>query len=419
MSDAPSETIPPADPKAPDFLQDPHPFYNWLRRNHPVYLDPRHDIYFVGRHDLAEEVFKNPELFSTNVYRPNMRQGGMFKALQDIKDQDWPPVRTITQNDDVATHDTYRGLVSHFFAPRTLAGVEPFVREKTNALLSALEAKGGGDFVAEFAVPLPISVIGQRLGLDGYGEAKLKQWSDAFADEVGLVAGDERALEAARLVLEAHRRMLETAAARRLEPKDDIITHLVQAALPDGSPLSEPVLISMLTQLLVAGNETTTNMLGFGVRRFATDPELFAQLKAEPQLLSSFIEELLRVETPVQGQFRRATRDCTLGGVSVPKDALLHVRLASANRDEAAFGEQAQCLHLGVRRPKQHLAFGVGMHFCLGAMLSRLEMRIAFSEILRRWDELSLAVPESSVRYRSHFSHRGLAALPIRLGAHH
>lgn len=417
MSTASPTIEAPADPKAADFLQDPFGFYDWLRANNPVYLDPRHGIYFVGTYELAEQVFKDHDLFSSNVYRPAMRQGGIFQALQEIKDRDWPVVRTMSQNDDAPTHDTFRALVSHFFLPRSLAALEPFVRGKVDELLTSIEGRGACDAIQDLAVPLPIAVIGEMLGFEGEARGKLKAWSDAFADELGLLTSDARALEAAELILEAHRCMVETAERRMAEPRADIISHLAHARLPDGRRLTEPELVSMLSQLLIAGNETTTNMLGAGILRLATDRALFERLKREPQLLSSFIEELLRLETPVQGQFRRATRETQLGGVVIPKDALLHVRLASANRDERVFGQDASELQLGARHPRPHLAFGVGMHFCVGAMLSRLEMRLAFGEILARWEDLTLGAPLSELRYRSHFHHRGLLRLPVTVRA--
>lgn len=410
-----SVSLPPADPKAPDFIQDPYPFYDWLRENGPVFFDARNEIYFVGSHELVEEVFKDHERFSSNIDRPAMRAGGIFGDLQAIKDRDWPRKLTVTQNDDLESHDMYRALIAPFFMPKSLGAVEPFVRTRTDELFGDIEKRERCDFVAEFAVPLPISVIGRMLGLDTYGLDRMKIWSDASADQIGLLSSDVRALEAAELILQGHQCMIEAVHERRTTPKDDIISHLANARLPDGRLLEEPELVSLIQQLLVAGNETTTNMLGSGMRRMALDPALFASLKAEPRLVHSFVEELLRLESPIQGQFRRATRDTELGGVEIKAGSLLHVRLASANRDEAVFGADAGKMQLGARHPKQHLAFGVGMHFCLGAMLSRLEMRVAFTEAVTRWDSVELDVPAAELLYRPHFYHRGLQTLPLRV----
>lgn len=404
------------DPKAPDFMVDPFDFYTCLRAGAPVFADPRSGITYVASYELAEQVFRNHALFSSAIDRPAMRDGGMFPALAEVKAQDWPNALTITQNDDVPSHDTFRATVSQFFLPKNLTAIEPFIRARTTELLEEMAAKKAVEFVADFAVPLPISVIGRYLGLDEHGYSKLKQWSDAFADELGLVASDERALEAAKLALECNRAIVSTAEKRRANPATDIISHLVAVRLADGRPLSEPQLLSIVRQLLVAGNETTTNTLTAGILRLAHDPALLGRLRAEPERISSFVEETLRLETPVQGQFRRATADTELGGVRIAKGTLLHVRLASANRDETVFGDNSDRLKLGQRPARPHLAFGLGLHFCVGAMLSRLELKIAFLAIANRFSTIALAEAASNVSYRNHFYHRGIERLPLTLG---
>jgi cytochrome P450 len=404
------------DPKAPDFMNDPFDFYACLRADAPVFSDPRSGITYVASYELAEHVFRNHALFSSAIDRPAMRDGGMFPALAEVKAQDWPNALTITQNDDVPSHDMFRAMVSQFFLPKNLTAIEPFIRARTVQLLDEVAAKGTAEFVTDFAVPLPISVIGRYLGLDEHGYAKLKQWSDAFADELGLIASDERALEAAHLALECNRAILSTAEKRRANPDADIISHLVAVRLPEGRPLSDPELLSIVRQMLVAGNETTTNTLTAGVLRMARDSALIDRLRAEPERISSFVEETLRLETPVQGQFRRAAADTELAGVPIAKGTLLHVRLASANRDETVFGEDSDRLKLGERPARPHLAFGLGLHFCVGAMLSRLELKIAFLAIANRFGTIALAEAASKLSYRKHFYHRGINRLSLTLG---
>ena len=194
-----------------------------------------------------------------------------------------------------------------------------------------------------------------------------------------------------------------------------IASVVANARLPDGRLLEPPEILSMLQQMLVAGNETTTNALSAGMRRLANEPAIFAPLRAEPKLIPQFIEENLRLESPVQGQFRRALQDTELGGVAIPKGALLHIRHGAANRDERVFGDHAERMRLGERPPKPHLAFGMGMHFCLGAMLSRMEMRIAFTAIAERFQSIALAVPDAEIAHHTHFHLRGIKALPLRL----
>lgn len=402
------------DPKADDFMDDPYPFYHRLRREAPVYHDEKSGIVFIAGYDIVEQVMKDPVSFSSLIDRAGMRKGGLPDAVAEIRKEAWPIALTMSQNDG-PSHDMFRDLVAHFFVPANLKTLEPFIRSRTEVLFTNLRNKGTADFLTEFAVPLPISVIGHYLGLEQYGYGMLKRWSDAFADEIGFLTSDERAIEIAQLCLDCHKAMVAVCDDRRFAPRDDIISHLATVTIEDGRPLSIPELLSILTQLLVAGNETTTNTLAGGMRRLATDPQLFGILKQDPAKITRFIEEVLRLESPVQGQFRQATADTDLAGIPIPKGTLLHVRLASANRDETVFGDEAVRVHLDRRHPRPHVAFGMGLHFCVGAMLSRLELKIAFDHLVTHFNSVQLAVPESDLHYHTHFHLRGLTALPIRL----
>ncbi len=403
------------DPRAHDFMDDPFEFYRLIRKDAPVYREESSGIYFVGSYELIARVLRDPTVFSSAIDRPSMRVGGVPERVRRIRARGWSPPHTMTRNDDVATHDAFRSLVSAHFMPKSILVLEPFVRERTDDLLAAIKAADECDFVTAFSVPLPISVIARYLGFDECGDAAVKRWSDALVDNIGLLTSEERAIEVAEQELECHGHILELCARRRVEPKDDLITVLARAHLPCGRPLTDPELISMVSQMMVAGNETTTNSLSAGMRRLATDPALVARLKAEPKLVTQFVEETRRLESPVQGQFRRAVTDVELDGITIPAGSLLHLRLASANRDEAIFGAESESMQIGGRPPKAHLAFGAGMHFCLGATLSRLEMRTAFARILRMFDRIELAGPQDELRHHTHFHLRGLKALPLRM----
>lgn len=422
MSEAPEAF----DPKADDFMNAPHEFYRRLRAQAPVWRDPRHDIYFVTSYELVSEVMKDAARFSSSVDRASMRAGGLPARVHEIRKAGWVPAPTMSGN-DAPSHDVFKDLVSPWFTPRNLGRFEPYVREQVAALLDAWPRGEPVDFVSAFAVPLPIAVIGHALGMNQYGTDTLKAWSDAFADEIGMLTSEARAIEIAELTVACQQAMIETCDARRDNPEEDICSMLATARVPvvledgvdatggDERPLNEAELVSILTQLLVAGNETTTNTLSGGARRLATEPQLWQQLQSDPGQIPRFVEELLRLESPVQGQFRQATEDLTLGGVAIPAGALLHVRLASANRDEALYGEDDDVLRVhGSKRPP-HKAFGMGMHFCVGAMLSRLELKVAFEQLVGRFDRLQLAAPDDPLRYHTHFHLRGLEALPVTL----
>lgn len=407
------------DPKSDRFMDSPWEFYRRLRSVAPVYLDSRHGIYFVTSYRLVDEVMKDAKRFSSQVDRASMRKGGLPDRVRQIRAGATPLALTMSQN-DAPSHDIFKALVSPFFTPRNLTRLEPFIRKRARELVDEIGPNTPIDFVNSFAVPLPIAVIGQALGMRDCGDDRLKRWSDAFADEIGLLTSDARAVEIAELTLECHKTMLEICALRRSEPQDDIISHLVGAQIADETgqsrPLQDGELLSMLTQMLVAGNETTTNTLSGGMLRLASEPQLFSRLRNEPTAIPMFVEEILRLESPVQGQFRRAIVATQLDEVEIPAGALLHCRLASANRDELVYGPQSDQLNLDSRSPAPHKSFGSGMHFCLGAMLSRLELRLAFELITQSFERAELAPDSTGLRYHTHFHLRGLESLPIVLG---
>lgn len=402
------------EPKAPDFMMDPYPYYAALRAEAPVYRHPESGVLFVTTYDEAQTVLRDPETFSALVDRVAMRPGGLPEKVLEIKARGWPTALTLSAN-DAPSHDDYKAIVHPFFMPKALSSKAPEIQTRIDRLIAALKAAGEVDFVPAYSVPLPIAVIVDYLGLADHGYDQMKTWSDAVADEIGFLTSDDRAVEIAEMGLALQHAIVETANARRADPRDDIISHLAHARLPDGRALDEPEILSLVTQLLVAGNETTTNTLSAGMVRLATSPELAGTLRSDPKLIPRFVEELLRLESPVQGQFRKATRDTILSGVAINEGDLLHIRYASANRDEEAFGPKSDQIDLHNTPPKQHMSFGMGLHFCVGAMLSRLELRLSFESLLASFSEIELTVPVTDLTYPTHFHLRGLASVPVRL----
>jgi cytochrome P450 len=405
-------------PRAAGFMRAPWLAYEAMREEAgPLWREPETGVVFVLDYALAEEVMRNHARFSSFADRAAMRKGGLPKEVLEIKARGWPLALTMVQNDG-PSHEDYRKLVGPFFLPRRLRKKEPFVAERIGELLDGIDAKGGkSDFFPDFAVPLPVSVIGEYLGMRHLGDETVKRWSDAFADEIGFLTSDARAVEIAKLTLECHRAMVALCDARRgiveADRGDDIITALANATKPDGEMLDNSELLSILTQLMVAGNETTTSTLGFALLRLARDPALYARLRAEPDRIAPFLEEVLRLDSPIQGQFRKAVGDQRLGGHPIPDGTMLHVRFGAANRDEKVWGEGAHEVQLDRKPPRPHMAFGNGIHFCVGAALSRLEMRLALREILSRYKSVRLAVREDALPFRTNFHQRGMTSLPL------
>jgi cytochrome P450 len=389
----------------------PHHAYRALRARGPLYHEPETGIFYILDHALAVEVMRAPDRFSSAVDRAAMRTGGIPRRVQEIRAEGWPLALTLSHNDG-PSHDAYRALVAPFFTPRALRAIRPFVEAKADALVAALPVATPVDLIAALAVPLPISVIGELLGMGHLGEARLKRWSDAFADEIGFLTSEARAVEIAEETLDSHRAMMALLEARRGGSGTDIITALANAAI-DGRPLEPGESLSILTQLLVAGNETTTATLGFALLRMAEDEALLARLSADRQRIPAFVEEVLRLDSPIQGQFRKAVADETLAGTEIPAGSLLHVRFAAANRDETVWGPDDDRVRLDRRPPAAHLAFGLGLHFCVGAGLSRLELECALNRMLDRFSGWRLAVPRSELPFRTHFHHRNLLRLSM------
>jgi cytochrome P450 len=398
-------------PRAPGFMATAPDAYRLLRRRGPVYREPETGIHYVLDYALASEVMRAPGRFSSQVDRAGMREGGIPPEVLAIRSAGWPMALTLSHNDG-PSHDEFRRLVAPFFLPRELARIRPFIEARTASLVSAVPAGTPVDLVSALAVPLPISVIGELLGMAHLGDATLKRWSDAFADEIGFLTSTTRAVEIAHETLDCHRAMMALVEARKGGEGVDVISTLANATI-EGRALAPGETLSILTQLLVAGNETTTATLTFAVLRLARDPALLRQLRAARATIPAFVEEVLRLDSPIQGQFRKAVGEQRLGDSVIPADGLVHVRFASANRDEGVWGPDDDRPRLDGRPLAAHLAFGLGLHFCVGAALSRLELQLALGALLDRFGDWRLADPDAPLPFRTHFHHRNLLSLDV------
>jgi cytochrome P450 len=398
-------------PRDAGFMAEAPAAYRALRALGPIHHEASSGVYYILDHAIASEVMRSSDRFSSAIDRASMRAGGLPAKVAEIRKQGWALAPTLSHNDS-ASHDAYRKLVSPFFLPKGLARLRPFIEARTVALVNGLPDSEPVEIVGRLAVPLPIAVIGELIGMSHLGEERLKQWSDAFADELGFLTSDDRAIEIAHLTLACHRAMMELTEARRGSGGSDVISILADAQI-DGRPLEPGEILSILTQLLVAGNETTTATLTFAILRLARDPGLVQMLRSDRPRIGLFIEEVLRLDSPIQGQFRKAVADEQLGGVAIPAGSLLHVRFASANRDEKLWGPDTDQVRLEGRQPAAHLAFGMGLHFCVGAALSRLELEIALNTLLDRFTNWRLADDRAPLSFRTHFHHRNLLRLDV------
>jgi cytochrome P450 len=384
---------------APEVLADPYPFYAELRRNAPVsQVDPG-GFYAVTRYDDVMTVFKNPQLFSSegfrNATKPAWLGHNPFGDSMIVLD---PP-----------HHGRLRTLVNRAFVPAAMARLEQRVRAFATQVADQLPLGRQVDWVESFALPLPASVIGELLGLDGSLRSRFKRWSDDLTSITPVTPEMTARMEEIRgTVREAEQYLREVLAQRRREPAEDMVTDLLRAQV-DGEALTDAELMSFLFLLLVAGLETTVHLISHTARLLMAHPEVFERVRADLSLIPRLIEEVLRFEPPVRSVYRLVTADTSLSGVPIPKGSRVLVVIGSANRDEAHFPD-ADRFNIDRSGGVNNLPFGHGVHFCLGAPLARLEARLALEALLPRIKGISPAGP---VEWRRSVSVRGIQSMPV------
>jgi len=333
--------------------------------------------------------------------------------LRGVSPQTIAPMTNTMLSSDPPDHTRLRSLVQRAFTPRTVERLRPHIEEIANRLIDHMGAHRQADFVAEFAFPLPATVIAELLGVPAQDRNKFRHWSQQMILGLDMTQPGRVRAAAGVAVVQLLKYFRDLVAARRGHPADDLITALI-AAEDAHDRLSADELLGTCQLLLVAGHETTTNLIGAGLLRLITHPEALEQLRSTPSLLPSAVEELLRFESPVQRVPRATMEDIEISNVRIGRGQRVIVGVGAANRDPTVFAEPNR---LDLRRqPNPHLAFGQGIHFCLGASLARLEAQIAFGCALRRLTAIQLAGPPV---WSSNKVIRGLRSLSIRCTVNH
>lgn len=388
-------------PFDPSTIADPYPFYEAMRRDEPIRWCEEMSGWMLTRYADVRDVLRDAGRFSSE------RQTAT-RAPRNTA----PYLGRNILNADPPDHTRLRRLVVREFTPRASGAWIPRIEAIVDELLAAVEPGGAFDVMEGLAVPLPVRVIAEMLGVPPEDHALFKRWSD---DVVTPILPNTPPDEVTRQMqsredLAQYFRDAIAAARRRPERRPDLIGSLV-AARDEGDQLSEDELLSFLVLLLLAGNETTTNLIGNGVLALVRNPDQFQALRAQPELAARAVEELLRYDGPVQNTSRVVVEPVSIMGVDLRKGDTVIAMLASANRDERQFPEAAR-LTID-REENEHLAFGTYIHVCLGAPLARLEGQAAFTALADRFPSLELAVSERDLVYRPAFTLRGLTALPI------
>ena len=394
----------------PEVIEDPFEFYRAARQEAPVYRLPDTDIYFVSRYADVREALKRTDVFSNRI---TDKLNVPLKSEEAIKiyEQGREPADTLITLDP-PRHKVYRSLLNRVFSKKRVEAMHDYMVQMTNEIIDHWIDDGEVDLLNDFCAPFPIWVIADQLGVPRKDMALFKHWSDCFASRLSGFASEDKEVEDARAILAFQHYFIDKVDQLRAAPQDNIISDLAQARIDDDRLLTYEELLSIIQQLLVAGNETSRATIAGGVLHLIQNPDQFQRLQADPSLIPNAVEEILRLETPSCGLWRVVTADTQLAGVDIPKGAMLMVRFASANRDEAVF-EQPEQMDVCRRNASDNLAFGQGVHFCLGAQLARKEVQVAFEYLLARTENWRLTPGKNNLRHWPNQILRGLEELHI------
>jgi cytochrome P450 len=403
-------TLSSIDPFAPDTIECPFAFYQALRREAPVYMLPRLGYFVVSRFEDIQHVVMHPEIFSSTLV------GFLFDGrLVDGREHGARAVDVLAIADP-PDHTRQRKLLTQAFNVRRIGRLEPDIRALADGLVDRFVGDGRADWVRQFADPLPMRVIAALLGLPREDVDDLKRWSDAGVAILSGLNTAEQLFECARLTEELLKYLRTRLDERMAAPRrEDVLGELVQAIGGDEESLTEDEAVSILVQLVIAGNESTASLIASATCALLQRSDLETSLREDRSRIPAFVEEALRLESPFQGHFRLATVDTEIGGVKIPAGSRLMVLWASGNRDPGQFPSPEEA-DLCRTNAKEHLGFGAGIHYCLGAPLARLEGRIAIETLLDRLPGVHLA-PEQTCRHMPSVFVRRLEALDILFDA--
>jgi len=395
-----------------DVLKCPHQYNARMRSEAPIYRCPHTGMFFVFDYDTIRRIAGDPETFS-NKFGGAMRvSGDVDPRLVEIRNTGYPAVDTML-TEDPPVHRRYRGLVNQAFTARRVATLEGDIENIANALIDVFVDAGRVELVSAFCGPLPLTVIADQLGVPRTDLPLFNAWSDAFVAQLSRMATPDEELAAAKLIVQFQHYFAAKLDERRRDKRDDIISDIVHARLEGERPLDTAESLSIIQQLLVAGNETTTSAIAEGVLLLIQHPEQLAKLRADATLVPNLVEEVLRLSTPTANMWRVCTKDTEVNGTRIPAGSLIQLRYASADRDERVF-DSPQAFDVTRRNARANVAFGYGVHMCIGASLARKEMEVAFRVLLERLGDVALDCPEGDLVYPPNVLLRGLAALPIR-----
>lgn len=405
---------------SPAFHTNPYPTYATLRQTTPIirtHLTDGQPVWVTTRYADAVAILKDKRFskvrpsgfdFPDQLPLPGVLRPVLQPMLLALINRTFGPLDRNMLDLDDPDHARLRRLVHKAFTPKMIEHLDSRIQIITDELVDAMLAKGEADLIEDLAFPLPITVIAEMLGIPVEDRDKFRRWSNAIVDLTAM----SDALRSIPDVMALNGYLRRFINDKRANPGDDLVTGLIQAE-EAGDKLTEDELLAMIMLLLIAGHETTVNLIGNGILALLQHSEQMTQLRANPELIHGAVEELLRYDSPVSlATERYAVEDVTMGAVTIPAGEMLLVGLGAANRDPAQFPDP-DMLDL-TRDPNKHLAFGQGIHYCLGAPLARMEGATAINTLLRRMPNVELAVAPEQLEWRKSMIMRGLVALPVR-----
>jgi cytochrome P450 PksS len=396
-----------AELRSPAFKANPYPFYARLRAEAPVCrlsLLDKQIGWLVSHHDDVVTVLKDERLTTERAKALTPEQAGKVPWVPK-------PFKVLERNLlalDAPDHTRLRALVHKAFTPKLVETMRTRIQALCDRLLDEVAGRGQTDLIGDYALPLPTTVIADMLGVPAEDRHRFHRWSSALLATSSSTWGKLRVLPSIIAFLRYIRRLIHM---REAQPGDDLTTALVRAR-EGGDRLSEDELLAMIFLLLIAGHETTVNLIGNGMLALLEHPDQLDRLRHEPELIKPAVEELLRFDSPVQMSSERyALEDIVIAGVTIRRGEMVFAVIGSANRDESQFDRPDE-LDI-TREPNRHVTFGLGAHYCVGAPLARMEGQIAINTLLRRMPDLRLAVPRQKLRHRAGMGLLGLESLPL------
>ncbi|MDQ2648524.1 MAG: cytochrome P450 [Actinomycetota bacterium] len=401
----------------------PYPVFSGLHAQSPVIWFDEIESFVVTDYDIIVDVLKQPDRFSSRFATGRATEVKMMGALMELAMED-PEVLAMAQermqeglspvllSADPPAHPRQRALVNRAFTPGVIRTMEPEIERLCDQLLQGFQARGSVELVKEYAGPLPMIVIANAMGVPLEDLDEFSAWSNTVVSAIGnstITKEELGEIFRARNLMSDY--LLSIVKARIAEPRDDLISKITEAEI-DGQRLTPAEVSDMAIQFMLAGNETTAKLIAAATLHLAQDPDLADRLRKDPDAIVPFVEEQLRFEPPINGTYRIADVECELGGVHIPADSSLWLVYAAGNRSEKHFEEPDEC-QWAREQKSQHLAFGLGPHYCLGATLARAEARIAIRMLLERCGDIALDIPVDQVPYDTSFMLHGLKQLPL------